>query len=94
MKEDPNHLWKRLINDAEPTHSPGTDEAVSRIVAALRWRPQPEVAPGWETLLWPLIARYALPGAAALLITAALLPTSKASTPPDSVDDLIATTLP
>jgi hypothetical protein len=94
MKEDPDQLWQRLVNEADRTDSPASSDTVSRIVAGLRWRPQPDAEPRWETWLWPLIAHYALPGAAALLIIAALLPPPKYATPPDSVDDLIAITLP
>jgi hypothetical protein len=94
MKEDPNQLWQRLVRDADHSAPAASDDAVNRIVAGLRWHPQPDPEPSWETLLWPLIARYALPSAAALLIFAALLPPPASTMPPDSVDDLIASTLP
>mgnify|MGYP000903295610 FL=1 len=95
MKTNPDQLWKRLLQDAAPPAvSEATEEEVSRIVAHLRWQPAGITLPSWEEALWPLLLRFALPGAALILICASLLPTPEAPVKGDSVDDLIAALLP
>lgn len=89
MKSKPKNLWNRLVSEADPTASALSDECVARIVSQLRWQPIIHAhAPTWDEALWPLISRFALPAAGALLILVALLPAHQ--TPrADTLDDLI-----
>ncbi len=90
MKPNPNQLWRRLVSEAAPQTTPPTDDAVNRIVSKLRWQPATATPPTWEALLWPLLSRIALPGAAALLLVAAFLPSPPLPHAAESVDDVIA----
>lgn len=95
MKTNPDQLWKRLLRDASAPATPDADdEQISRIVSQLRWQPGHSPVATWEEALWPLLLRLALPGAALLLIFAALLPAPEPPVKGDSVDDLIAALLP
>jgi len=67
-----------------------SEDDVTRIVSQLRWQPNQASAPTWDEALWPLISRFALPTAAALLLLTTFLPAPKTPSPAESVDDLIA----
>jgi len=90
MKPRPDDLWKRLLTETDrPASAPSADE-VTRIVSQLRWQPSQAPTPTWDESLWPLISRFALPAAAALLILATFLPAPQTPPRADSLDDLIA----
>lgn len=90
MKPNSKELWQRLVFEAAPQTPQPTDEGIDRIVSRLRWQPANTVEPTMDSILWMLISRFALPGAIALLIVAALLPLPVNTNPADSVDALIA----
>lgn len=90
MKPNPKELWHRLVSEAAPQTTAPDDDAVNLIVAGLRWPPATATSPTWDALLWPLLSRFALPGAVAFLLLAAFLPSPLPPRAPDSVDDLIA----
>lgn len=90
MKPKPSELWQRLVSEATPQTTPPTDTEVDHIVSRLRWQLATATPPTWDTLLWPLLSRIALPGAVALLLIAAFFPAPPPTRAADSVDDLIA----
>ena len=96
MKPNSKELWQRLVAEASSQTPQPLDEEINRIVSKLRWQPPDTFEPMMDLILWVLISRFALPGAAALLVIAALLPASIDTNPADSVDALIdaATQLP
>jgi|GEM_PF-2641916 len=90
MKSNSKELWQRLASEASPqTPQPSNDE-IDSIVSRLRWQPADTFEPTMDSILWALISRFALPGAAALLVIAALLPPPVNTNPAASVDALIA----
>jgi hypothetical protein len=92
MKPNSKELWQRLVSEAEaaPLTPQPADDEIDRIVSNLRWQPAVTLEPTMDSILWVLISRFALPGAAALLLIAALLPLPINTNPADSVDALIA----
>ena len=93
MKPKPKDLWNRLVSEADLPASAASEDDVTRIVSQLHWQPNPAPAPTWDEALWPLISRFALPTAAALLILATFLPAPQTPPRADNVDDLIATAI-
>lgn len=94
MKRNAKRLWKCLVSEAGHEAVIPRDDDVSRIAAHLRWKPSAAGVPTWEEALWPLLLRFALPGAAILLLFASLLPPPKPAIPVDNIDELISATLP
>lgn len=94
MKRTAKELWKRLVSEAGRKTLVADHGEISRIAAHLRWKPSAACPPSWDEALWPLLLHFALPGAAALLLLAALLPAPKPTMRADNVDELIAATLP
>lgn len=90
MKPSPEQLWKRLASNATPPTPQAADDEIDCIVSKLRWQPADTFEPTMDSILWLLISRFALPGAAALLVIAALLPPPTNTNPAESVDALIA----
>jgi hypothetical protein len=95
MKPKPEQLWKHLVRAASPPlMDQASEDEVSRIVTHLHWQPGRSPFMTWEETLWPLLLRFALPCAAAILLITAALPSPDRPSPSDSVDDLIASIIP
>lgn len=90
MKPNSQELWQRLVSEGAPQTPQPSNEEIDRIVSKLHWQPEATVEPTMDSILWMLISRFALPGAAALLVIATLLPPPTNTNPADSVDALIA----
>lgn len=90
MKPTPDQLWKRLASNTTPQTPQPSDDEIDGIVSKLRWQSADTFEPTMDSILWVLISRFALPGAAALMVLAALLPPPTNTNPADSVDALIA----